>query len=225
MGKRFTDTTIWTKPWFRKLKPVEKSAWFYITASCDSVGVWDADYELGNFIIGEQVEWSELIEKCNGNIDVLENGKWFLVDFCSFQYGPLNPSCPPHRSYIALLEKHGLKGYRKGIHTLVLRVQEKEKELEKDKDKKEYAPSVCFTTAEYDKLVAEYGEKKTALAIYKLSAYKLEKGRHYKSDYGAILSWAMDAVGGVKVKESDKECPECHIRGGNHGAFCSHNKS
>ena len=27
-----------------------------------------------------------------------------------------------------------------------------------------------------------------------MSAYKLEKGKTYKSDYGAILSWAMRSV-------------------------------
>ncbi|GAF72195.1 unnamed protein product, partial [marine sediment metagenome] len=86
MSKRYFDTEIWKKRWFRELTPIEKTAWSYITAQCDNVGVWDADFEAAEFMIGEQIDWQGLIERTNGNIEILDNGKWFLIDYCFFQH-------------------------------------------------------------------------------------------------------------------------------------------
>ena len=65
--------------------------------------------------------------------------KIWIVDFCNFQYGPLNEENlgnKPHQSYIALLKKHRLWiDYTKGMPTLSNRVKEKEKEKDKEKDK------------------------------------------------------------------------------------------
>jgi len=140
MSKRFYDTALWDRPWFRELPPWEKAAWLFIISKCDAVGVWIPDYVSGDFFVGCPIEWDKLPGKCNGNIHVLPNGKWWIVDFCNFQYGELSPNCKPHASYIALLSSHSLletylenhkkKGYPKGMDT----VQEKEKETEKEKD-------------------------------------------------------------------------------------------
>lgn len=118
---RFVDTDIWKKPWYRKLTPAEKCAWKYITDNCDNVGVWDADSELAEFCIGESIDWETFAEKTNGNIKILDNGKWWLVDFCSFQHPDLNEQSDskPIKSYVALLKKHNLwKAYTKGMDTL-----------------------------------------------------------------------------------------------------------
>lgn len=110
MSKRFTDTEKWRKPWFRKLSPSEKVAWFYITENCDNVGVWDADYELAEFQIGAKIDWDVFINKTNGNIEKLENGKLWLIDFVQFQHGDfeINSNNKAHLSYVALLKKHNL---------------------------------------------------------------------------------------------------------------------
>jgi hypothetical protein len=207
VGKRFRDTEIWGKPWYRKLKPAQKVAWDYILDRCDAVGVWVPDFEAAEFFVGERVDWKELEEAANGNIAVLPDGKWFVVDFCGFQYGELDEKCKPHASYLSLLRRHGLEGYPKGIHTL----QEKEKEKEQEKepeeekeeapakdDKSEFAARVTLKASEHEKLVSQYGEVNTRRAIAKLSAYKLEKGKVYKSDYGAILNWVMREILGGK---------------------------
>ena len=138
MGKRFTDTAIWDRVWYRKLSPAEKVAFNYIKDRCDNVGVWCPDTELADFIIGEPIDWESFLSKLNSNIVVLNNGKWWLTDFCDFQYGQLSPDCKPHQSYIKLLKKHTLwEGYSKGIHTLQEKDKDKEldKELDKDKEK------------------------------------------------------------------------------------------
>lgn len=130
MGKRFTDTAKWGKLWFRKLPPHIKCFWQFILDDCDAVGVWDADFERASFHIGEGVSTID-IEYIGEQIFVMDNDKWWVVDFVEYQYGTLSEACKPHASYIKLLKKHRLYTlYSKGMVTL----QEKEKEIEKEKD-------------------------------------------------------------------------------------------
>jgi len=110
MPKRFTDTDIWKKKWFRKLLPTEKIAFKYIMDTCDNVGVWDGDTEVADFLIGEDIDWASLVENINGNIQMLDCGKWWVVDFVRFQHsdmfsGSQSNAC---KSYVRLLQKHNL---------------------------------------------------------------------------------------------------------------------
>ena len=125
---------MWSKPWYRKLAPLDKCAFFYILGNCDAVGVWDGDLEVADFMIGIPVDWGGLIKKCNGNIKVMENGKWWLPDFCTFQYGNLDEECqsPAIKSHIRLLKKHSLW---QGYGNPTVRDKDKDKEQEKVKDK------------------------------------------------------------------------------------------
>jgi len=110
MGKRFTDSGMWDRPWFRKLKPAEKCAIRYILDKCDNVGVWIPDFETAEFFIGETVDWDSLPNKVNGNVKVLDNGKWWVVDFVKFQHADLFSGSRSNAclSYIKLLRDHGL---------------------------------------------------------------------------------------------------------------------
>ena len=167
--KRFTDTDLWNKQWFMELTPAEKIAWFYIKDACDHVGVWSPNFRLAEFIIGMQLDWDKFMNKCNGNIEILKNGKWFMKDFCNFQYGELKETCPPHKAYMKTLSKHGLservlKGYAKGIDTL----QEKEKEIDKEKYKE-----IDKNFNEFWSIYPKKASKKEALKAYtKLSKSK-----------------------------------------------------
>ena len=128
------DSVLWHKEWFMNLAPTEKAAFLYLTSECDIAGVWSPNYELANFILGETIDWDALAEKCHKNIVVLDDGKWWLRDFCDFQYGELKPTCKPHAAVLKLLDQHSLtKGYPKGIDTL--KDKDKDKDLDKDKDK------------------------------------------------------------------------------------------
>jgi len=135
--KRFTDTNIWKKVWFQELSPEYKTAWFYIKDNCDSVGIWDVNIPLATFQIGSKIDWKDFIDNCNGNIYVLSDSKWWLIDFCRFQYGQLSESSnsKPIISYILLLKKHRLwKAYTEGINTLKEKEKDKEQEKEQEKD-------------------------------------------------------------------------------------------
>lgn len=77
-------------------------------------------------------------------------------------------------------------------------------------DKIRYAEFVYMTEAEHMKLVEVHGVEKTARMIEKLDNYKGSKGKTYKNDYRAILSWVVDEVN-----------KEFYMRGGgnNYGGF------
>lgn len=69
---------------------------------------------------------------------------------------------------------------------------EKEKGGVEGKEKKKVADNVTMTTSELDALVVRFGIHATEWMISKLSNYKISKGKKYKSDYRAILSWVAD---------------------------------
>ena len=49
-----------------------------------------------------------------------------------------------------------------------------------------------MTNAEYEKLVSTYSKEFVDQCINILDNYKGSKGKEYKSDYRAILSWVVD---------------------------------
>jgi hypothetical protein len=177
----------------------DKMAVMYLFAKCDAVGVWVPNYKLANFQLGAEVDWETLPEKCNGNIEVLANGKWWLKDFCEFQYGALREECKPHASYLSLLRKHGLEGYPKGMHTLKEKETEKEKEeeLEKEKDKELYhAVEAAFLSRNGDRFT-NYG--KEGRAIHGL----VEKARgRLPDDPGAMMHAMLDAFWKLKAGDT-----------------------
>ncbi|MBU5312313.1 hypothetical protein KQI38_09755 [Tissierella carlieri] len=73
-----------------------------------------------------------------------------------------------------------------------------DKNVKNDK-KNKYAEFVSMTEDEYNKLVGEHGELLTKRMIQTLDNYKGSKGKAYKSDYRAILSWVKEKV----LKESE----------------------
>lgn len=192
MAKRFTENTLWEKVWFTDLSCAEKCAWFYIKDKCDPVGVWETNFKLARAYIGDDIDWETFRQKCNGNIVVLPDGKWWLVDFCDFQYGELSEEskAPPIRSYIALLKKHGLwESYLKGSDTLEIHYQNssdtpKDKDKDKDKDispKREKDYSDQFLEF-YDKYPRKE-EKKQASRTY---GARIKEGAHHEDIMRAL---------------------------------------
>lgn len=74
--------------------------------------------------------------------------------------------------------------------------------------KKKYGDYVSLFESEYQKLVGEYGEIQTKSMIEKLDNYKGSKGKKYKSDYRAILSWVVESVEATPLAKN-KTCPDC----------------
>lgn len=61
-------------------------------------------------------------------------------------------------------------------------------------DKTKYSDYVSMKPEEYEKLVNGYGEPFAKACIQKLDFYKGSKGKTYKDDYRAILSWVVDEI-------------------------------
>lgn len=61
-------------------------------------------------------------------------------------------------------------------------------------EKIHFADNVTMTNDEYKSLIESVGEDKAKRAVLKLDNYKGSKGKEYKSDYRAILSWVIKAL-------------------------------
>jgi len=109
-----------------------KLLWHWLLDKCDGAGIIEPDIELASFQIGFDYP-DDVLSRFDGRVTKLECGKYFIPKFISYQYGNLSRDCKAHNPIFSSLEKHGLKGYPKGIHTL----QEKEKEKDKETDQEQ----------------------------------------------------------------------------------------
>ncbi len=137
MAKRFIDTKIWDKAWFRKLSTKNKLVWIYLLGKCDHAGIWDADWELAEFIIGETVTYEELPGIIKDKMKHIKGeDQYFIPSFIGFQYGELKEHSKPHKSVIKrLVSKNLYKGYEWGIETIKDKDKDKDKVIDKKKDK------------------------------------------------------------------------------------------
>lgn len=105
MAKRFTDTEKWKKTWFRELSPKMKCAWEYLRDMCDHAGVWEADFALMKFFVGEDISRQELENSFQGRILSLQEGKkYLLLGFLKFQYVSLKNGNRTHESAKTILK-------------------------------------------------------------------------------------------------------------------------
>lgn len=202
------------------LTPSEKLAWFYIKDHCDNVGVWTPNFRLAEFVIGFQLDWEKFADKCNGNIAILENGKWWLVDYCSFQHKDLvaNPeggSSNAVKSYVRDLKDHGLyeaflNSLNNDAHAMPIecpsdgprvrvRVRERVKEEEETRWNTDL-PSINLTESEHKKLVDKYPPQLVEQVLVELAEYQVEKGKVYKSSYLTTNKWCQRKLDEWKKK-------------------------
>lgn len=129
--KRFTETSKWTDPWYKKLTPGMKLLWNYLCDNCDAGGVIDLDLDIAAFLIG--VEAGKLdVSKFGDRVECLPCGKYWLPKFVRFQYGRLSEDCKAHGPAFNSLRQYDL------LHRLSIpftKGLERDKEKDKDKDK------------------------------------------------------------------------------------------
>lgn len=113
MSKRLTDTEIWEQDWYVELPNKYKLTWNFIKDKCDDCGVWRPNKSILQRIIGEPINLNEFLCFVNvgekERIMVLENGRWFLIEYFKFQYGEkFNPKSPVHRGAFKRLLTHNI---------------------------------------------------------------------------------------------------------------------
>jgi hypothetical protein len=106
--KRFFDTEMVLRPWFRALDPRLKCLWLFMVSRCDMAGVIDMDWGLASFAIGLPVSDSDM-QAMNGNAVSIGGNKILIPGFIPFQYGELKPHSPIHKGVFKVLESHGLE--------------------------------------------------------------------------------------------------------------------
>lgn len=109
MPKRYTDTDKWKKQWFRKLSPKMKLFWDYITTNCDYCGIWDVDYEVAGFMVGQKYTQEEVVIAFEHKIVFIEEDKVFIPSFINFQYGDKPGASKMHQSIKRKLDSLGLE--------------------------------------------------------------------------------------------------------------------
>ena len=140
MAKRFIDTKMWDKAWFRKLSPKYKAVWLYLLTRCDHAGIWDADWEAAEFLIGESITYDDLPEAIKTKMKPIKNeDQFFIESFVEFQYGVLKENSKPHLSVIKRLNEKGLlKGIQRVLsENITPKDKDKVKDKVKDKEKRE----------------------------------------------------------------------------------------
>lgn len=110
MANRYTDSEKWKDPWFCGLTPTEKLFWFYLLDNCDHCGIWKVNWPLVEFYVGTK---DIQVERFNGRIKVIDEGRWFIEKFVLFQQkisniNELNPENRCHKSIINTLTKLNL---------------------------------------------------------------------------------------------------------------------
>ncbi len=161
MAKRLKDTETWRKKWFRILPPKYKCFWFYLLDNCDLIGKWSADFEQASFMIGEEINEAEAAEIFKNQILIIEDGKWFIEEFCYFQYGvSLNEKSPIHKKIKDLLSLQKYMDntlYDRVYNRVLIPCKENKKENTRIKEKEKGEKFQFF----WDKYHQATGQSKT----------------------------------------------------------------
>jgi|TARA_R100000084_G_scaffold103967_1_gene60223 hypothetical protein len=167
MAKRFIDTNIWNKAWFRKLDTKSKLIWIYILTKCDHAGIFDADYEAMNFYIGTDLEdFKDIPIAIREKMQPIEDNQFFIPSFIEYQYGTLRINSKPHLSVIKRLEDKGLNNY---LQRVMLTPKDKDKEEVIDKRQDKFIDKVNkvikekkYSNEETDNFVGFWTERNTS---------------------------------------------------------------
>ena len=133
MSKRFTSTLKWRDGWFHRLSLHAKVVFLYVVDTCDAAGVWEpnhsvAEAEIGFTAVGVKLDWQAVIKELNAPVDsgwqpktdeprpalpsqrvmFTKTGKYWVANFCRFQYGKLRAGYPMHVPALRSLAAHGL---------------------------------------------------------------------------------------------------------------------
>lgn len=161
--KRFTATEKWSKPWFSDLPPRLKCLWLFICDAADAAGVWEPNFKLASFQIGEPVSADDL-RQFGDRIQPIPGGKLRVLSFVQFQYGKLSEDCRAHIPVFRTLEKHSLSiAYPKATRSL----KEEEEETEQEEETEDGESEGKVSAPGFDEFWSQFPKKKSKGAAAK----------------------------------------------------------
>ncbi len=111
MAKRYTDTTKWGNPAFRKLPTKYKLLYLFMLDSCDCAGVMHLDFQLISVQLGEEYNADEFKQVLGERVVFLNDNcdKIIIKNLIAFLYGDMNSSTSSMaRTVKSYLSNHGL---------------------------------------------------------------------------------------------------------------------
>lgn len=123
-----------------------KLFWIYICDRCDHAGVWEINWRLAKFHLGEFAQ-AEVEKALIGRYQIIADGRrWFLRGFIKFQYPTgLSTASPAHKRIRSTLLSHGLNPDTL-VYTLSNRVCNTPEDKDEDKDREEDKDSLSDAT-------------------------------------------------------------------------------
>lgn len=202
MAKRFITTELFKDAWYMDLPNKYKLFWIFLLTDCNHCGVWQVNYKVASFYVGEHLEPSECERILSDRISKINDNKyWFIPKFIEFQYGEtLSRKNRAISKVIDGLESDGLlkyipkikiiEGTSKPLTSTYQGVKEKEQVKEEVKHKHGEYNHVLLTDAQKEKLITDFGQNGFDGLVKKLDEGIEMKGYKYKNHNLAIRSWA-----------------------------------
>ena len=179
MSKRFVDTSLWGKKWYRTMPPRMKLFYFYLLTNCDHAGMYDVDLDLAEFQIGMEVKQKDIDKHLKEHIEVIKDDKWWIKKFVDFQYGELNPNVKAHASVIKILTKYNCLQRVSNTYASV-QDQDQDKYINKNKVKgKEMDIAILTPSATHKKTM---GYRRT-MFLKKVSEFAEQYDKEMRIDF------------------------------------------
>jgi hypothetical protein len=212
MAKRFTDTAKWNEDWFLDLTNSHKLFWIYICDNCDHAGIFKPNKRMFELIVGDRIDITDFLSIVNGDkirIIELENGRWYLTGFISFQYGgKLNVNNRVHKSILSVLTKNNI--------TWVDDVKPQLELLEDTQEQKDdTSPGKPRTITEAIDYFKEKGSNKNEGEKF----YYFYESKGWKVGKTKMKNWKMSASGWISRNKTNK--PDSDYLGGQLNAMKS----
>ena len=199
LAKRYIDTKIFDKSWFRRLSAEVKAVWFYLITRCDHAGILDFDYDSFNFhlsVTHSEKDYLKLFKQFENRVLLFENNtKVWVKTFIDYQYGgleTLNPNVRPQKAVIDRLINQGLLDPETMVY----------KAIDNDTDKAKKARGEAIIVAYKPKLKERFNDSVDVdEEVEKMIDWIKQSGKSYK-DYEAFArNWCRNSKGTFKNKK------------------------
>ena len=206
MAKRFTDTTKWNEDWFLDLSNSHKLFWIYVCDNCDHAGIFKPNKIMFELLVGEKidiVEFFTIVNQEKVRILELNNGRWYITGFISFQYGGnLNENNRVHKSILALLIKNEITWVDEGKPKLEL--PNTPKEIASIESPKGSPESIAEAIDYFKEKGSSKNEGEKFYYFYESKGWLIGKTK--------MKNWKMSASGWIS--RNKKDVPDSDYLGG-----------